>query len=119
MPLQDKEIDTAGVKVEDGTYAYAALEDGAKQDCCKCKEAIKKWQAASANFNGLPPAQAADDNIYTNTDNMSFVAMYNTGSSPTADCRFATCKDPASSKEGYAVVCLTTPATLKKSAPFT
>ncbi|CDJ62349.1 SAG family member [Eimeria necatrix] len=118
---------------EEGTYAFKSLADAEPN----CKETVDYWKAAYKNFTGLPPSKTKDENLYSNQDNVSFVALYNPSSSATADCRVVTCTQTTTtttgggmesahvegetSKNGYALICKTMPAAFGdgSSAPFT
>ncbi|CDJ62583.1 SAG family member [Eimeria necatrix] len=118
---------------EDGTYAFKSLADKEPN----CKETVDSWTAAYKNFTGLPPSKTEGDTLYSNQNNVSFVALYNPSSSATADCRVVTCTQTTTSttgngmlsanaegettKNGYALICKTMPTAFGdgSSAPFT
>ncbi|CDJ62350.1 SAG family member [Eimeria necatrix] len=119
---------------KDGTYAFKSLGDAEPN----CKETVDYWKAAYKKFSGLPPSKSEDEKkVYNNQDNVSFVALYNPSSNPTADCRVVTCtqtntttQDPntasrdgnaEATEKGYALICKTTPTAFENdtSAPFT
>ncbi|CDJ57949.1 SAG family member [Eimeria maxima] len=116
--------------------AFAAFE--VSPDTPNCTEAVDHWNAAFTNFQEyvLPPPNDMSTKLYSNRDNISFVAVYNPAKTATADCRVFTCTrtTPASSVAGdsnsnpaktedssSSLICLTTPdiLTLNGPAPFT
>lgn len=116
--------------------AFASFE--VSPDTPNCTEAVDHWNAAFTNFQEyvLPPPNDMSTKLYSNRDNISFVAVYNPAKTATADCRVFTCTriTPASSVAGYSnsnpaktadssssLICLTTPdiLTLNGPAPFT
>ena len=116
--------------VPEGTYAFAALSDAAP----KCSEAVEGWNKALENFSGLPPVFSdSTKSLYYTSVNSSFVALYNPGVDPTADCRVVACtktmsvdatdsptEDKLALTTGYAFICLTSPPALTlDEAPFT
>lgn len=120
-------------KLPDGNFAFTVLKD-ANPDC---KGSVDKWKNAFSNFNQLPPVFVSNDEpgLYANVMNYSFVAVYNPGANPTADCRVVTCTQTKTVgtkevpqenqttkelKKGYGLICLTTPkALVDGKAPFT
>ncbi|CDJ29192.1 SAG family member [Eimeria mitis] len=96
----------------EGTFAYA-VQDGEEADC---QAAVDYWKDAFTNFKGeLPP---------NDTQNVSFISLFNPQDSPQVDCAYFNC--PASAgggekqkqgtgedKEVKALICATTPEALK------
>ncbi|CDJ45681.1 SAG family member [Eimeria brunetti] len=115
---------------QSGTYAFMAMSSKEAD----CAAAVDHWKAAFRNFTSIPPAKTGETTIYDKQQNISFVAMYNPIKDAAADCRVVTCTRKTSApghnsnlrsdgqqKEGYALLCMTTPETLKDDgdAPFT
>ncbi|CDJ51397.1 SAG family member [Eimeria brunetti] len=71
----------------DGTYAYA-VQDGANADC---EAAVEHWKAAISNFSGLPPTYSEGEDPYKDSQNISFIALFNPKESPKVDCAYFTC----------------------------
>ncbi|CDJ31541.1 SAG family member [Eimeria mitis] len=118
---------------QSGTYAYLPVEN---PDAVDCNAVVDKWKGAYSNFDGLPPPNKEEDNLYKNHENVSFVALYNPSTDATADCRVVTCTkttpETASFKAartsgtktetGSALICMTAPDVLPKKgekSPFT
>ncbi|CDJ45666.1 SAG family member [Eimeria brunetti] len=108
------------------TYAFQVVDTSTPS----CTAAVDKWKAAYKNFNGLPPTYKEGNELYSNSDNFSFVAIYNPSENPAADCRTITCTKTITStgdrtaqkEEGHALICLTTPDVLTtetETRPFT
>ncbi|CDJ32934.1 SAG family member [Eimeria mitis] len=105
----------------EGTFAYA-VQDGTTADC---QAAVDYWKDAFTNFKGeLPPAYEANTTPYNDTQNVSFISLFNPQDAPKVDCAYFTC--PASAgggekqkqgtgedKEMKALICATTPEALK------
>ncbi|CDJ32534.1 LOW QUALITY PROTEIN: SAG family member [Eimeria mitis] len=73
---------------QSGTYAYLPIDDPNSVDC---KAVVDKWKEAYSNFDGLPPANKEEEDLYDTQENVSFVALYNPSKEATADCRVVTC----------------------------
>ncbi|CDJ28590.1 SAG family member [Eimeria mitis] len=120
---------------QSGTYAYLPIDNA---DSVDCKAVVDKWKEAYTNFDGLPPANKEEKNLYDNQENVSFVALYNPSTEATADCRVVTCTKttPAAGAaaaggtdstgqntetKASALICMTAPDVLadKEKAPFT
>ncbi|CDJ36559.1 SAG family member [Eimeria mitis] len=119
-----------------GTYAYHAVDDAGAPNCTAV---VDHWKKAYSNFSGMPPSRKDGDTVYSNQDNVSLVAMYNPSDDATADCRIVTCTKTTKTstttperqadqevetetKEGSALICMTTPDVLPAkngTAPFT
>ncbi|CDJ32989.1 SAG family member [Eimeria mitis] len=107
----------------EGTVAYA-VQEGEQADC---QAAVDYWKEALTNFNGeVPPAYAANASPYDNTQNVSFISLFNPQANPTVDCAYFVC--PAATekaKEGEgntdtdksmnALICVTSPSALSKT----
>ncbi|CDJ45680.1 SAG family member [Eimeria brunetti] len=126
----EKKAVGTGQVFKSGTYAFMALSSE-KADCAA---AVDHWNAAFSNFTSIPPAKTEEEPLYKKQQNISFVAMYNPIKDAAADCRVVTCtqttsgtdhtrtlQNNAEQKTGYALLCMTTPETLKVGgdAPFT
>ncbi|CDJ32988.1 SAG family member [Eimeria mitis] len=111
-----------------GTVAYA-VQEGEQADC---QAAVDYWKEALTNFNGeVPPAYGANASPYDNTQNVSFISLFNPQANPTVDCAYFVCpaaKQKAKEGEGNtdtdksmnALICVTSPSALKDSQePFT
>ncbi|CDJ35226.1 SAG family member [Eimeria mitis] len=111
-----------------GTVAYA-VQEGEQADC---QAAVDYWKEALTNFNGeVPPAYGANAAPYDNTQNVSFISLFNPQANPTVDCAYFVC--PASTqnakeqqgntntdKSMNALICVTSPSALTNSQePFT
>ncbi|CDJ45665.1 SAG family member [Eimeria brunetti] len=122
-------VDSGKVFVS-GTYGFQVLSGSTPS----CTAVVDKWKDAYKNFNGLPPPNAEKSELYSNNDNVSFVAMYNPSANAVADCRVVTCtktttpnkktrgENTPNEKKGFALICLTTPDVLPKdnnTVPFT
>ncbi|CDJ32535.1 SAG family member [Eimeria mitis] len=119
-------------KFQTGTYAYLPIDDPASVDC---NAVVDKWKGAYSNFDGLPPANKNEENLYKNQENLSFIALYNPSKDATADCRVVTCtkKTPVAERaaqsgdqgqstetKASALICMTVPDALdEEKAPFT
>ncbi|CDJ31545.1 SAG family member [Eimeria mitis] len=128
--------DTASETFGSGTYAYHVVDDTSAPNCAGV---VDQWKKAYSNFSAMPPSRKDDNTVYSNQDNVSLVAMYNPSDDATADCRIVTCTKTtktstaapgkqggqeveAETKEGSALICMTTPDVLSEkseSAPFT
>ncbi|CDJ27733.1 SAG family member [Eimeria mitis] len=134
----ETQSDTTSKTFASGTYAFQRVDDAEAPDCTAV---VDEWKKSYSNFDGLPPSRKANEELYENQDNVSFVAMYNPSEDATADCRVVTCTkttapaSPPAAKQGNdgsnaegtetkgsAIICLTAPDVLPKSsesAPFT
>lgn len=106
-----------------GLYAYVKVTNEVRPDC---DAAIAKFQSAFSNFAGLPPNKGDGRKLYSNQDNVSFVAIYNPEGGAVADCRVVTCtagEATVGSKQGSGLVCFTKPDPFRDNtndvAPFT
>ncbi|CDJ28555.1 SAG family member [Eimeria mitis] len=112
----------------EGTVAYA-VQEGEQADC---QAAVDYWKEALTNFNGeVPPAYGANAAPYDNTQNVSFISLFNPQANPKVDCAYFVC--PASTqnakeqqgntntdKSMNALICVTSPSALTNSQePFT
>ncbi|CDJ51391.1 SAG family member [Eimeria brunetti] len=70
-----------------GTYAHA-IQEGANADC---EAAVDYWKAALSNFTGLPPTYTTDTALYKNSQNVSFISLFNPKENPKVDCAYFTC----------------------------
>ncbi|CDJ51388.1 SAG family member [Eimeria brunetti] len=70
-----------------GTYAHA-VQEGANADC---KAAVDYWKAALKNFTGLPPTYTSETDLYKNSQNVSFISLFNPKENPKVDCAYFTC----------------------------
>ncbi|CDI86326.1 SAG family member [Eimeria praecox] len=113
-------------KFDSGTYAFKAL----KSDVPDCSAVVDEWKGAYKNFDGPPPPNSKDQQLYSNPTNVSLVAIYNPSSGATADCRVVTCSRTTQTTEpqatesasGFALICMTTPDVLPEdnsTVPFT
>ncbi|CDJ28554.1 SAG family member [Eimeria mitis] len=111
-----------------GTVAYA-VQEGEQADC---QAAVDYWKEALTNFNGeVPPPYEANAAPYDNTQNVSFISLFNPQANPTVDCAYFVCpaaKQKAKEKDGNtetdksmnALICVTSPSALTNSQePFT
>ncbi|CDJ33755.1 SAG family member [Eimeria mitis] len=128
--------DTVSKTFGSGTYAYHVVDDASAPNCAAV---VDQWKKAYSNFSAMPPSRKDDDTVYSNQDNVSLVAMYNPSDDATADCRIVTCTKTTKTsttaqekqggqevetetKEGSALICMTTPDVLpekSESSPFT
>ncbi|KAL8433152.1 hypothetical protein ACSSS7_004092 [Eimeria intestinalis] len=116
----------------DGTAAFLPLMSSNPE----CSNSVQTFKAGYLNFGAIPPKFTEDTrNIYSDPANLSFIALYNPGPDPKADCRVVTCTQettvPTSQQQGqgaetggkkvaHALLCLTTPKALQEGkAPFT
>ncbi|CDJ33919.1 SAG family member [Eimeria mitis] len=123
----------ATAQFQSGTYAYHPVEN---PDNVDCKAVVDKWKGAYSNFDGLPPANKEEEDLYDNQENVSFVALYNPTEKATADCRVVTCTKTTQGAEAgggggraeqntetkaSALICMTVPDVLAEGgdAPFT
>ncbi|KAL8454310.1 hypothetical protein Emag_001508 [Eimeria magna] len=77
-----------------GTYMYAPQTSESKD----CAGAAEYWRAAVSNFPSLPPAYSADELLYTDVKNVSFVGLFNSREEPALDCAVITCRAKAQSQ---------------------
>ncbi|CDJ51390.1 SAG family member [Eimeria brunetti] len=70
-----------------GTYAHA-VQEGVNADC---EAAVDYWKAALNNFTGLPPTYTTDIDLYKNSQNVSFISLFNPKENPKVDCAYFTC----------------------------
>ncbi|CDJ51400.1 SAG family member [Eimeria brunetti] len=112
---------TAPIDLEpkiDGTFAYS-VQNGETADC---EAAVDSWKAAFTNFNGeRPPAYKADTMPYNDTQNVSFISLFNPQATH-VDCTYFTCpaakqtdlnqRNTATEEEKRALICVTTPNVL-------
>ncbi|CDJ51394.1 SAG family member [Eimeria brunetti] len=90
-------LDTTGtIATESGTttstYAYA-VQDGTEANC---EAAVEHWKEALPNFSGLPPTYTTETDLYKNSQNVSFISLFNPKENPKVDCAYFTC--PAKSE---------------------
>ncbi|KAL8429923.1 hypothetical protein Efla_004737 [Eimeria flavescens] len=69
------------------TYAVH-VQTGQTADCTA---AVDHWKKALVNFGTLPPAYTADSKLYSELQNMSFVALFNPKANAKIDCAYITC----------------------------
>ncbi|CDJ45658.1 SAG family member [Eimeria brunetti] len=67
--------------------AYASFS--MPSETLNCTEAVDYWNAAFPNFEAysLPPPNDLSTPLYSNRDNISFVALYSPSNTASADCR--------------------------------
>ncbi|CDJ51389.1 SAG family member [Eimeria brunetti] len=70
-----------------GTYAHV-VQEGANADC---EAAVDYWKAALKNFTGLPPTYTTETDLYKNSQNVSFISLFNPKENPKVDCAYFTC----------------------------
>ncbi|KAL8275997.1 hypothetical protein Esti_000113 [Eimeria stiedai] len=121
----------------DGTAAFLPLQSSNPE----CSASVQTFKAGYLNFGAIPPKFTEETrNVYTDPANLSFIALYNPGSDPKADCRVVTCTqettvqtpqqqmtgqqdqgtEAGTKKTAHALLCLTTPKALQEGkAPFT
>ncbi|KAL8440099.1 hypothetical protein Emag_007889 [Eimeria magna] len=75
-------------KQANGTYMYA-FQDSPNGSCAA---AVEYWRGAEANFPTPPPAYTAEEPLYKNDKNVSFVGLFNLKLNPTVDCAIISCQ---------------------------
>ncbi|CDJ51393.1 SAG family member [Eimeria brunetti] len=90
LPIDSTEVDgrpAAKTAALNGTYAHV-VQEGANADC---EAAVDYWKAALPNFTGLPPTYTAETGLYKNSQNVSFISLFNPKENPKVDCAYFTC----------------------------
>ncbi|KAL8452787.1 hypothetical protein Emag_002160 [Eimeria magna] len=76
---------------KEATFAVHS-QTGSDADCLTAAE---YWEGAIANFNSLPPEYQKNASPYTNSRNVSFVALFNPKANAAVDCAYVTCQKTA------------------------
>lgn len=128
-PDGDDGVDLSGEPAEPpkGVYAFARLTSSNPN----CEAIVQQWQGAHINFVGPPPKHGEDDGLYLSADNVSLIALYNSGADASAACTIVTCTKSDKSRGRFAsaskqsetahsLLCRTTPDILDTDdAPYT